>query len=159
MFFSHTQVYYATFYCRRNHVNYVKKVFFLIHFVLENMKNTLLKCTSMKQLKTTINAVHEGKQLKRKIAYKVDTLKVAFFREYDAFFSLPKKCAKNYPEKEILKLRSVQSQLTLTALQCQMAEKFKIQSLGQNTAHFLGNGNNTNIFPRILDLQQESKIT
>ena len=32
-------------------------------------------------------------------------LKVAFFRKYDAFFSLPKKCAKNYPEKEILNLR------------------------------------------------------
>ena len=30
-----------------------------------------------------------------------------FFRKYDAFFSLPKKCAENYPEKEILKLRSV----------------------------------------------------
>ena len=34
-------------------------------------------------------------------------LKVAFFRKYDAFFSLPKKCAENYPDKEILKLRSV----------------------------------------------------
>ena len=28
-------------------------------------------------------------------------VKVAFFRKYDAFFSLPKKCAENYPEKEI----------------------------------------------------------
>ena len=25
-------------------------------------------------------------------------------RSYNAFFSLPKKCAENYPEKEILKL-------------------------------------------------------
>ena len=31
-------------------------------------------------------------------------LKVTFFRKYDAFFSLPKKCAENYPEQEILKL-------------------------------------------------------
>ena len=75
-----------------------------------------------------------------------------FFRKYDAFFSLLKKCAENYPEKEILKLHSIQSQLTLTALQCPRAGKFKIQSLGQNTAHFLGNGNNTNIFLRISDL-------
>ena len=79
-------------------------------------------------------------------------LKVAFFRKYDAFFSLPQKCAKNYPEKEILKLRSVQSQLTLTPLQCLRAGKFKIQSLGQNTAHFFGNGHDTNIFLRISDL-------
>ena len=34
-------------------------------------------------------------------------LKVAFFRKYDAFFLLPKKCAENYPKKEILKLCSV----------------------------------------------------
>ena len=34
-------------------------------------------------------------------------LKVAFFRKYDAFFSLPKKCAKKYPEKDNLKLCSV----------------------------------------------------
>ena len=27
-----------------------------------------------------------------------------FFRKNDAFFSLPKKCAKNYPLKEILEL-------------------------------------------------------
>ena len=75
-----------------------------------------------------------------------------------AFFSLPKKCAENYPEKDILKLRSVQSQLTLTALQCPRAGKFKIQSLGQNTAHFVGNGNNTNIFPRKSDLQIDFQI-
>ena len=31
-------------------------------------------------------------------------LKVAFFQNYDAVFPLPKKCAKNYPEQEILKL-------------------------------------------------------
>ena len=31
-------------------------------------------------------------------------LKVIFFRKYDGFFSLPKKCAENYPEKVILKL-------------------------------------------------------
>ena len=37
----------------------------------------------------------------------IHDLKFAFFREYDAFFSLPKKCAENYPEKEILRLRSV----------------------------------------------------
>ena len=36
-----------------------------------------------------------------------DLLKVAFFRKYDAFFSFPQKCAENYPEKEILKLRPV----------------------------------------------------
>ena len=42
---------------------------------------------------------------KRVFIYEV--LKVAFFRKYDAFFSMPKKCAENYPEKEILKLRSV----------------------------------------------------
>ena len=84
----------------------------------------------------------------------MNTLKVASFRKYDVFFSLPKRCAKNYPEKDILKLCCVQSQLTLTALQCPRAGKFKIQSLGQNTAHFLGNGNNTNIFPRISDLQR-----
>ena len=35
---------------------------------------------------------------------KTVVLKVAFFRKHDTFFSLPKKCAKNYPEKEILKL-------------------------------------------------------
>ena len=34
-------------------------------------------------------------------------LKVAFFRKYDALFTLPKKCAEIYPEKEILKLSSV----------------------------------------------------
>ena len=55
-------------------------------------------------------------------------------------------CPKNVP-KTILKL------LTLTALQCPRAGKFKIQSLGQNTAHFWGNGNNINIFLRISDLQ------
>ena len=44
----------------------------------------------------------------------VTILKVAFFRKYDAFFSLPKKCVENYPEKYILKLCS---DLTLTALQ------------------------------------------
>ena len=33
-------------------------------------------------------------------------LKVAFFRKYDAFFSLPQKC-ENYPEKDVLKLCSV----------------------------------------------------
>ena len=38
-------------------------------------------------------------------ATKRDLLEVAFlFRKDDAFFSLPKKCAENYPEKEILKL-------------------------------------------------------
>ena len=31
-------------------------------------------------------------------------LKVAFFRKYDAFFSLPKKCAENHLEIKILKL-------------------------------------------------------
>ena len=41
-------------------------------------------------------------------------VKVVFFRKYDALFSLPKKCAENYHEKEILKLCSVQSQLTLS---------------------------------------------
>ena len=50
--------------------------------------------------------------------------------KYDAFFSLPKKCAENYPRKEILKLHSVESQLTLTALQCKRAGQFKMQSLG-----------------------------
>ena len=30
-----------------------------------------------------------------------------FFRKCDAFFKLPKKCTKNYPEQEIRKLRSV----------------------------------------------------
>jgi hypothetical protein len=34
-------------------------------------------------------------------------VKVAFFKKYDAFFSLPKKYAENYPEKDILKLCSV----------------------------------------------------
>ena len=38
--------------------------------------------------------------------YNLTLLKVAFFRKYNAFFSLPKKCGKNYPEKNILKLRS-----------------------------------------------------
>ena len=33
--------------------------------------------------------------------------RVGFFRKNDAFFSLPKKCAENYPEKDTLKLRSV----------------------------------------------------
>ena len=55
---------------------------------------------------------------------------VFFFRKCDVFFSLPKKCAENYPEKDILKLRSVKSQLTLIALQCLRAGKFKIQCLG-----------------------------
>ena len=57
-------------------------------------------------------------------------LKVAFFRNYDAFFSLPQKCTKDYTGKEILKFLSVYSQLILNALQCQSAGKFKIQSLG-----------------------------
>ena len=43
---------------------------------------------------------------------KVAKLKVAFFRKYDAFFSLPKKFAENYPEKEILKLCSAESNCT-----------------------------------------------
>ena len=33
--------------------------------------------------------------------------RLLFFRKYDPFFSLPKKCAKNYPEKDFLKLGSV----------------------------------------------------
>ena len=36
-----------------------------------------------------------------------DHVKGFFFRKYDAFFSWPQKCAKNYPEKEITRLRSV----------------------------------------------------
>ena len=57
-------------------------------------------------------------------------LEVAFFQRVWCTFSLPKKCAENHPKKEILKLCSVQTQLTLTALQCPRAGKFKIQSLG-----------------------------
>ena len=39
----------------------------------------------------------------------IEFTKGRFFRKYNAYFSLPKKCADpdNYPEKEILKLRSV----------------------------------------------------
>ena len=58
-------------------------------------------------------------------------LKVTFFRKYDAFFSLTQKCAKKNPEKETLNLRSVQSQLTLTALHCSIQgrrnSKYKTQ--------------------------------
>ena len=39
--------------------------------------------------------------------WKESDLKVVFFRKYDAFFTLPKKIAENYPEKDILKLCSV----------------------------------------------------
>ena len=55
-----------------------------------------------------------------------------FFRKYDAFFSLPKKCAENYPEKRYFEivfcLESADS--NCTALQYPRAEKFKIQNLG-----------------------------
>ena len=50
---------------------------------------------------TIFEVFNAGLQIKN------NSYKVAFFRKYDAFFSLPKKCAENYPEKEILKLRSV----------------------------------------------------
>ena len=76
-----------------------------------------------------------------------------FFRKYDAFFSLPKKCAENYPEKAVLKLRSVQSQLTLNKAQFSVQGRKNSKYKGQNTPHFLGNGNNTNLFLRISDLQ------
>ena len=47
-------------------------------------------------------------------------LKVAFFRKCDTFFSLPKECVENYPEKEIWKLRS--------ALQFQKGENSKYKA-------------------------------
>ena len=37
-----------------------------------------------------------------KFTVKQNPLKVAFFRKCDAVFPLPKKCAENYPEQEIL---------------------------------------------------------
>ena len=51
-------------------------------------------------------------------------LKVAFFRRYDAFFSFSKNVPKTILKKRFLKL-VLWSQLTLTALQCPRAEKFK----------------------------------
>ena len=65
-----------------------------------------------------------------------------FFRKYDAFFSLPKKCAENYPVRDILKLLSVF---------CLESADFNL-SLGQNPELFLGNGNIINTFLRISDL-------
>ena len=54
----------------------------------------------MKQTKIVFRNTYYSPQSKNGVG-------VVFFRKYDAFFSLPKKCAENYPEKEILKLCSV----------------------------------------------------
>ena len=56
--------------------------------------------------------------------------RVGFFRKNDAFFSLHKKCAENYPEQEILKFVYLYLTSTYTALQCTNTQKFKIKSLG-----------------------------
>jgi thermostable 8-oxoguanine DNA glycosylase len=64
---------------------------------------------------------------------------------------MPKKYAENYPEKKYFEigfcLETANSNCTA------VSEGGKIQnSLGYNTAHFWGNGNNTSIFLRISDL-------
>ena len=102
-------------------------------------------------------------QLEYKMATLASTQQILQFRNiatqdsdqllmYFENFQATKKFTENYLEKYILKQHSVQSQLTLTALQCPRAGKFKIQSLGQNTVHFLGKRNYTNIFLRLSDL-------
>ena len=83
---------------------------------------------------------------------KPDATKGPFFPESMMHFS---HCPKNVL-KTILKKRFWTCVVFRASLQCPRAGKFKIQSLGQNTAHFLGNGNNTNIFKRIWDLYRDN---